>query len=109
GGWRCVPATRDRYHRAGMEIAAIAGARGVALMDDYEQQLFEVIDSYPANHRTSAVRDILAGRPSEIDAMTGAAIRLGRAAGVPTPVNEFIYAALLPQELKARGQIAWPE
>ncbi|MBI4339012.1 MAG: hypothetical protein HY680_03565 [Chloroflexi bacterium] len=36
-------------------------------------------------------------------------VRLGKEAGVPTPVYEFIYAALLPQELKARGQIAWPE
>ena len=109
GGWRSVPAARDLYGNAAQEIIAIARSRDITIGDDMAEFLFGAIDQYPANHRTSAVRDVLAGRPSEIDAMTGAVIRLGRAAGVPTPVNEFIYAALLPQELKARGQIAWPE
>jgi len=31
--------------------------------------------------------------------------RLGRALGIPTPTHDFIYAALLPQERKARGLV----
>jgi 2-dehydropantoate 2-reductase len=48
-------------------------------------------------------RDMLSGRPSELYSQTGAVIRLGKKAGVATPLNEMIYAALLPQELKARN------
>jgi 2-dehydropantoate 2-reductase len=48
-------------------------------------------------------RDIMEGRPSELEAQNGAVVRLGEAAGVQTPVNRFFYAALLPQEKKARG------
>jgi len=31
-------------------------------------------------------------------------IRMGRALKIPTPSHEFIYANLLPMELKARGK-----
>jgi 2-dehydropantoate 2-reductase len=54
-------------------------------------------------------RDIMAGRPSELDAWNGAVVRLGREAGVPTPVHEALYGILLPQELRARGEIRFPE
>jgi hypothetical protein len=33
-------------------------------------------------------------------------VRLGQDAGVPVPVNEWIYGSLLPSELKARGRLA---
>jgi 2-dehydropantoate 2-reductase len=51
-------------------------------------------------------RDIMEGRPSELEAQNGAVVRLGKAAGVPTPVAAFVYAALLPQERAARGRMA---
>jgi 2-dehydropantoate 2-reductase len=61
-------------------------------------------------HVTSSMhRDILAGRRSELDAWNGAVYRLGREAGVDTPVHSFLYAVLLPQELRARGEIEFPE
>ncbi len=34
---------------------------------------------------------------------SGAAVRLGAGAGVPTPV-QFIHAVLLPREIEARGR-----
>ena len=40
--------------------------------------------------------DIMAGRPLELEALTGAVVRAGLAAGVPTPINDVIYAALKP-------------
>jgi 2-dehydropantoate 2-reductase len=51
----------------------------------------------------SLQRDVLEGRPSELEAQCGAVVRLGQAAGVPTPTHAFIYSALLPGELRARG------
>jgi 2-dehydropantoate 2-reductase len=52
-------------------------------------------------------RDILEGRPSELESQNGAVVRMGREEHVPTPVNEIIYASLLPQELRARGKISF--
>jgi 2-dehydropantoate 2-reductase len=43
-------------------------------------------------------RDIWAGKPSELEAQTGAIVRMGRAAGVPTPVNDVVYGLLKAQE-----------
>ena len=47
-------------------------------------------------------RDIMDGRPSELEALNGVVVRLGREEGVQTPVNGFIYAALAPMEARAR-------
>jgi 2-dehydropantoate 2-reductase len=62
------------------------------------------VDSLAPDGTTSLQRDIVEGRPSELEAWNGAVVRLGREAGVPTPLHEFIYHSLLPQELRARGQ-----
>ena len=53
-------------------------------------------------------RDIMEGRPSELEVQNGAVVRFGQEEGVPTPVNAFIYYTLLPQEMKARGQLEFP-
>jgi 2-dehydropantoate 2-reductase len=44
------------------------------------------------------------GRRSELDSQNGAVVRLGLEMNVPTPVNQYIYASLLPQELRARQE-----
>jgi 2-dehydropantoate 2-reductase len=50
-------------------------------------------------------RDILSGRPSELDLQVGTLVRFAEEAGVPVPVHTTIYAALLPAEMRARGQV----
>jgi 2-dehydropantoate 2-reductase len=54
-------------------------------------------------------RDIAEGRPSELDAQIGAVVRFGKEVDVATPLNNFIYATLLPAELRARGELQFPE
>jgi 2-dehydropantoate 2-reductase len=54
-------------------------------------------------------RDIAENRPSEIDSWSGAVVRLGREAGVSVPTHEFVYNSLLPLELKARGELEFPD
>jgi 2-dehydropantoate 2-reductase len=49
-------------------------------------------------------RDIMQGRPSELEAQVGAIVKLGRQLGVETPVNRFIYDCLMPQERRARKE-----
>ena len=67
------------------------------------------MDSLPPSGTASMQRDIMEGRPSELEAQTGAAVRLGQAVGVVTPLNTFIYNSLLPMELRARSQLQFGE
>lgn len=102
---RSVPETRALLSRAQEEIAALARARGVALPRDAAQSALARVDGVQADGTISLQRDLGAGRPSELADQTGAIVRLALAAGVPVPVHEALLAALLPQELAARGQI----
>jgi len=104
GVFRSLPETRRMLVRAMEEIVAVAQARGIALEEKHLQAALDFTDSVPESATASMQRDILAGRPSELEAQNGAVVRLGREVGVPTPVHEFLYAALLPQEMAARGK-----
>jgi 2-dehydropantoate 2-reductase len=86
------------------EVVAVARARKINLREDIAERTLAVIDGLAPGVTPSMQRDILEGRPSELGAQTGAVVRLGLEAGVPTPVHAFIYASLLPQELQARGR-----
>jgi 2-dehydropantoate 2-reductase len=104
GVTRALPETRDLLERAFEEVRSVGIGRGVALPDDLLPRFLAVVDALPEGEVTSMQRDVLAGRPSELEAQVGAVVRLGREAGVPTPVHETLYAALLPQERRARGE-----
>ncbi len=101
---RSVPETRELLAGALAEIAEVARARGIGLPADATERTLAFIDALPADATASMQRDVMAGRPSELEAQNGAVVRLGRAAGVGTPVAAFVYAALLPQERRARGE-----
>lgn len=107
GVMRAVPETRAVLERAVREIDAVGRARGIALADDTVARIMRFIDAAPADGTASMQRDLAAGRPSELEAQTGAVVRLGREAEVPTPVHEVFYAALAPGEARARGAIAF--
>ena len=103
GGMRTVPETRGLIERAMLEVAALARAKGANVPDEAVARNMGYVDGLPADATASMQRDIMDGRPSELEQQTGAIARLGREAGVPVPVNAFLYAALLPAERKARG------
>ena len=105
GVMRSLPGTRRLLEQAMGEIIAVAQAHEVRLPVDAVTRKLDFIDRLPEDTLASMQRDILAGRPSELEAQTGAVVRLGRARGVPTPVNAFLYDSLLPEELRARGEI----
>jgi 2-dehydropantoate 2-reductase len=53
--------------------------------------------------KPSMLRDLERGKRLEIDALNGAVSRFGHQLSVPTPANDFIYATLKLQDLKAAG------
>jgi 2-dehydropantoate 2-reductase len=105
GVWRSLPGTRALAEQALREVVAVAQAHGVALADAQVAATLRFLDGVPPGGTASMQRDIVEGRPSELEAQSGALVRLGVAAGVPTPVNSFIYHCLLPQEQAARGGV----
>jgi 2-dehydropantoate 2-reductase len=105
GVLRSVPELRRLHLAAMQEVARLAGARGVALAPDAVESTLGYLDAIPAEATVSMQRDLGGGRPSELDDQVGAVSRLAAQAGVPAPVHDVLYAALLPQELAARGRI----
>ncbi len=100
---RSLPETRRMLEQVMQEIVLLAAAKGISLPADVVNRKMAFIDNMPTEAVASMQRDIMAGRPSELEAQNGAVVRMGREMGVSTPVNEFIYASLLPQERLARG------
>jgi 2-dehydropantoate 2-reductase len=105
GVLRATPPTRALLAALQDELARVGRARGVALAADAPARVLAFLDGVPAEATASMQRDLGAGRPSELEDQTGALIRLARAAGVPVPLHEALYALLLPQDAAARGRI----
>jgi 2-dehydropantoate 2-reductase len=73
------------------EVVAVAHKQHI-LID--QQRIVATLDmAFEAhrNHQPSMLQDILAGRPTEIDAINGAVVRAAAAFGLAVPVNTTLY------------------
>ncbi|MFE3190873.1 ketopantoate reductase family protein [Nocardia sp. NPDC059240] len=102
GVTRSEPATAELVRAAMQEVAAVARARGIALGDADVEQMLAVYRGFSSDTTSSMQRDLAAGHPSELEYQNGAVVRFGRAAGVPTPIHQTIFASQLPGEQRAR-------
>jgi 2-dehydropantoate 2-reductase len=102
-----TPETRALIESAMHEVGAVAAAQGIRLPADTIPRTLALLDGTTPTGTSSLQRDIAAGKRSELDAWTGAVVRLGAKLGVATPTHSFLYASLLPLERRARGEIAF--
>jgi 2-dehydropantoate 2-reductase len=98
-----TPETRQLWIRAMEEVKLLAEASGVILHQEVVARTIALAESFGPALTASMQRDIMAGRPSELEAQNGFVFHRGQELGVPTPVNAFIYGLLLPQEKRARA------
>lgn len=91
---RDTPLGHTLVERAVAEIAAVGRARGVAIPADQETTTLQRIDSLPGSMKPSFLLDVERGGPTELDVLSGAVSRMGREAGVLTPVHDTAAAAL---------------
>ena len=91
GVLRTRPGTRQLILDSMTEIQQVAKASGINLPIDAVATTMAFLDSLPEAGTTSLQRDINAGRPSELEAWTGAVVRIGRQTGTPTPLNDVLY------------------
>jgi 2-dehydropantoate 2-reductase len=75
------------------EGKAVAGAQGIKLDADPEDLIDHAAKPEVAyDHKASMLQDVEARRTTEIDYLNGGIVRFGREHGVPTPLNQAIWA-----------------
>jgi 2-dehydropantoate 2-reductase len=75
------------------EGKAVAAAQGIVLDADPEELIDHAAKPEVAyGHKASMLQDVEARRTTEVDYLNGGIVRFGREHGVPTPLNEAIWA-----------------
>ena len=82
GELRSNPEWRAKLESAVVEACAVAEADGVPLRPSAQ---FAIIEEMSDETTTSAARDVVAGRRSELDALLGGVLRAADRLGVPCP------------------------
>ena len=75
------------------EGVAIADALAITLDGDPEE-LIDHARKVAYHHKASMFQDVLAKRPTEIAALNGGLVQFGEQTGIPTPLNQAIWALM---------------
>jgi 2-dehydropantoate 2-reductase len=75
------------------EGVAIADALAITLDGDPEE-LIDHAREVAYHHKASMFQDVLAKRPTEIAALNGGLVQFGEQTGIPTPLNQAIWALM---------------
>ncbi len=100
-----IPEAWDLAVAAAHEALAVAQAAGISLSVNVPELLRQVCTATAAN-RSSMLQDVLAGRPTEIEALNGQVAARGAASGVPAPVNLFLTRLLRSLEKTGPWRVA---
>jgi 2-dehydropantoate 2-reductase len=95
GDVRRDPELKNVGGRILSEIQAVGAREGVIIDPASVDRFFGADDkqgSGTLTSRTSMWSDFIRGRPTEVDFLNGAVVRLGLRHGVPTPMNETVVA-----------------
>jgi 2-dehydropantoate 2-reductase len=78
------------------EALAVAHARGIDVPVSTVDDVQTAYRALPRQTKSSMLEDLERGRPLELPWLSGAVVRIGREAGVPTPTHRFITTVLAP-------------
>jgi 2-dehydropantoate 2-reductase len=76
------------------EAARVAQADGARLHDDESQRVMAMVRGFAPELSTSMHFDRLAGKPFEVEALTGAIVAAGKRHGIATPLNGMLLTLL---------------
>lgn len=96
------PWTRELRDQLIGEAFAVAQAKGIQLPYGDPQAFASSLGQKIANAPASMLQDMLAGRPTEIDALNGAIVREAAALGLSAPFNKAITLLVKALEEKVR-------
>jgi 2-dehydropantoate 2-reductase len=87
------PALRALASQLVDEGKAVAAAQGITLDSDPEALIdYAARPDVAYDHKASMLQDVEARRRTEVDYLNGGIVEFGRRHGVPTPINESIWA-----------------
>jgi ketopantoate reductase len=69
------------------ECMAVAKAGGVEVPGDIDSAMAKIVEPIP-NQYSSTARNIMRGRPTELDFLNGHIVRRGKELGIRTPENQ---------------------
>jgi 2-dehydropantoate 2-reductase len=90
GPIRSNPQTRAFFLDVMREVVAVGRAHGVTLPEDYADVRMKFADDLPADMTASMHHDLERGNRLEVRWLSGGVVELGKAKGVPTPLNRAI-------------------
>ena len=90
-GMATDPGTREAIRTLMAEVEGVAAALGIRIPISIERRIEGA--AKVGEHRTSMLQDLEAGRPLELDSLTGAIIELAGRVGVPVPGLRLVDAA----------------
>ncbi len=96
GVLRSDPELRAMLMSACEETIRVGRARGVPLPDTLMGEILQMVDGLPPHAKASMLEDLERGKRLELPWLSGAVVRLGKAADVPTPIHSFIATVLKP-------------
>jgi len=99
-----LPEARATLRAAMQEVFEVARAQGVNLPPDLVEQRYQFASNLQPGMTASMHKDLLKGNRLEIDALSGAIVRLGAAKQIATPVHQTIYAALKMEDERAKAK-----
>lgn len=76
------------------EAGRVARADGAGLHNDESRRVLAMVRGFGANLSTSTYFDRLAGRPFEVESLTGAIVAAGERHGIATPLNGLLVTLL---------------
>jgi len=103
GDYRSTPESRNLLSNIMKEVESVARAYRARLDEDVVRKWMEFIDRSAPMIKPSMQLDIESGHRTELDSIIGAVSLKGRELRISTPTIDFVYASLLPIELKARS------
>ena len=94
GQFQQKEAVRNMALAAMAEVVAVAEAAGVDLHAADVAAAGDSVNKWSAEGKCSMLQDVEAHRLTEVESFSGKLVELGKKYGVPTPINETLYALI---------------
>ncbi len=96
------PTIRAWLYECAKEIVDVAQVKNIPLSAKDADRVMDFIDSMDYNTTASMQRDLMEGKPSELEAFNGYIVCTAAQLGVSVPRQEMVYGLLVLQERGVR-------
>ena len=80
------------------EALGLSEAVGIQIPFDEPIAVVKDVAQRTSENKSSMLQDILRGTPTEVDAINGAIVRIGKEANIPVPINKTVWQLVKTKE-----------